>query len=40
MEVSIYAIIIFSILSIVIIVSAAILFPGMRDLIKEFKRDL
>lgn len=40
MEISIYGLVILSILAVVIIVSAAVFLPGMRNLIKEFKRDL
>jgi len=39
MEISTVAIIIFGILAIVIVICTIILFPELRDVVKEFRKD-
>lgn len=39
MEISTYAIIVFGILAIVIVICTIILYPELRDVVKEFKKD-
>jgi len=40
MEFSTFALIIFGILSIVVIICTIILYPELRDVVKELKRDI